>query len=61
MSMVLADIAAPYSSVESFVYDRVIAPAVLAMGERIAGELADQIEDDARVLDVGCGDRKSVV
>ncbi|MCC6899988.1 MAG: class I SAM-dependent methyltransferase [Polyangiaceae bacterium] len=55
MSMVLADIAAPYSSVESFVYDRVIAPAVLAMGERIAGELADQIEDDARVLDVGCG------
>lgn len=55
MTMVLADIAAPYSSVESFIYDRVIAPAVLAMGERIAGELAGQIADDARVLDVGCG------
>lgn len=55
MTMVLADIAAPYSSVESFIYDRVIAPAVLAMGERIAGELAGQIADDAQVLDVGCG------
>lgn len=55
MTMVLADIAAPYSSVESLIYDRVIAPAVLAMGERIAGELAGQIADDAQVLDVGCG------
>jgi ubiquinone/menaquinone biosynthesis C-methylase UbiE len=52
---VLADMSAPYSAVESFVYDRVIAPAVLAMGERIAQELASGVGDDARVLDVGCG------
>jgi len=52
---VLADISAPYSALETWVYDRVIAPAVLAMGERIAEELARDISADARVLDVGCG------
>lgn len=53
--MVLSDMSAPYSAVESFVYDRVIAPAVLAMGERIAGELVDFVGDGAKVLDVGAG------
>lgn len=52
---VLADVSAPYSALESWVYDRVIAPAVLAMGERIAQELAGEIGGDARVLDVGAG------
>ncbi|GMV15301.1 MAG: class I SAM-dependent methyltransferase [Polyangiaceae bacterium] len=52
---VLEDIAAPYSAFETFVYDRVIAPAVLAMGERIADELAREIPERARVLDVGSG------
>lgn len=52
---VLEDVAAPYSAFETFVYDRVIAPAVLAMGERIADELAREIPERARVLDVGSG------
>ena len=37
------------------IYDRVIAPAVLAMGERIAAELVDFVGEDAKVLDVGAG------
>ncbi len=53
--MVLADMSAPYSAVESLIYDRVIAPAVLAMGERIAAELVDFVGEDAKVLDVGAG------
>jgi SAM-dependent methyltransferase len=52
---VLADVSAPYSAFETFVYDRVIAPAVLAMGERIAEELAAEISETARMLDVGSG------
>jgi ubiquinone/menaquinone biosynthesis C-methylase UbiE len=53
--MVLADMSAPYSAVESLIYDRVIAPAVLAMGERIAAELVDFVGEGAKVLDVGAG------
>lgn len=52
---VLADISAPYSKLESFVYDRVVAPAVLEMGERVAAELERDLPDSGSVLDVGAG------
>lgn len=58
---VIEDISAPYSAAESWLYDRIIAPAVLAMGEHIASELASGVRDDARLLDVGCGGGQLVV
>ncbi len=48
----LRDFTAPYSSVESFLYDRVIADAVIAMADAV-GDVAPA--PSARVLEVGCG------
>lgn len=52
---VLGEISAPYSAAEAWLYDRVIARAVIEMGERIAEELVADVPDDSKVLDVGCG------
>jgi len=46
---------APYSAAESWLYDRVVAPAVLEMGQRIAEDLSREIRLQSDVLDVGCG------
>ena len=51
----LADqITAPYSALESWAYDRWIAPAVSDQWEVLAADLT-AIPEGARVLDVGCG------
>lgn len=52
---VLADPSAPYSRTEAWLYDRVVAPAVLEMGQRIAEDLSREVADGAKLLDVGCG------
>lgn len=52
---VLRDFTAPYSAVESFVYDALIAPAVVGMQASIESELLDALTPGARLLDVGCG------
>ncbi|MCP4135495.1 MAG: class I SAM-dependent methyltransferase [bacterium] len=45
----------PYRPVESYLYDRVIAPAVVGMSEQLTGDFIDGIPKNASVLDVGCG------
>lgn len=52
---VLADSTRRYSSLESFVYDRVIAPAVADLQRALDDELLPQLKEGARVLEVGSG------
>lgn len=49
------DFTAPYSRVESFVYDRVIAPAVVGFHTAVLERLAEHVEAEATVCEVGCG------
>jgi len=52
---VLLDPTARYGAVESFVYDRCIAPAVIDMADRIEDKLVGRLGPGARVLEVGSG------
>jgi len=52
---VLLDPTARYGAVESFVYDRFIAPAVIDMADRVESKLIGRLPSGARVLEVGCG------
>ncbi len=54
MSM-LNRITDPYSAVESFSYDRWIAPGVASFTRKMIGELGLVPPEDGRLLDVGCG------
>ncbi len=55
VNFVLTDATHPYSFVESFVYDRVIAPAVASMMGAMHAEWTNAIGHAGDVLDVGCG------
>lgn len=55
MFSLVKDMTAPYSAVESFVYDAVAAPAVVALGGQLLAELSAELPRDVEVLDVGCG------
>lgn len=52
---VLTEATKPYSFVESLVYDRVIAPAVLGMVDQMGGDFLPRFPDRGDALDVGCG------
>jgi len=52
---VLSDPTARYSATESFVYDRIIAPAVQELQRELGDELRGQIPRGARVLEIGSG------
>ena len=51
----MADITAPYAFGEALIYDRLVAPAVLAMVDRFNRSPLENLPSGARVLDVGCG------
>jgi SAM-dependent methyltransferase len=51
----LNDFTARYSSSESWLYDRYIAPAVMDMGETLVDEHLRLLPQGAEVLEVGCG------
>jgi ubiquinone/menaquinone biosynthesis C-methylase UbiE len=55
MVSLLGDFTARYSSPEAWFYDRFIAPAVMSMGETMAGEYLGLLPLEAEVLEVGCG------
>lgn len=52
---VLFDPTARYGALESFVYDRCIAPAVIDMADRVEARLLAALPHGASVLEVGCG------
>lgn len=52
---VLGDFTRPYSAVESWLYDRLIAPAVIALRPAAMDRLLDELPRGAEVLEVGCG------
>ncbi len=52
---VMREITAPYSALEAWVYDTLIAPAVVSMKDSLQRELLGLLPSGARVLDVGCG------
>lgn len=52
---VLLDPTARYGALESFVYDRCIAPAVIDMADRVEEKLLARLPTGARVLEVGSG------
>lgn len=52
---VAKSITAPYTAVESWVYDRVVAEAVAEMRDALWSELSEGLPQDERILDVGCG------
>lgn len=53
--MVLFDFQAPYSAVESYVYDAVIAPAVSDFASQIFPKFREGLSRGGHLLDVGCG------
>jgi ubiquinone/menaquinone biosynthesis C-methylase UbiE len=55
MPRLFADITAPYSAIEAWTYDAIVAPAVAELLARNLNEVRDRIPRDGRVLDVGCG------
>jgi SAM-dependent methyltransferase len=52
---IFADMSTPYGALESYLYDRVVAPAVADLGQSLLGQFVDLLPDRGRVLDVGCG------
>jgi cytochrome P450/ubiquinone/menaquinone biosynthesis C-methylase UbiE len=52
---VLADITDPYSDVDAWLYDKLFAPAVLAMVSSELETFSSMLPTGAKVLDVGCG------
>jgi ubiquinone/menaquinone biosynthesis C-methylase UbiE len=51
----LLDLTAPYSDLEAWMYDRVVAPAVVAMESRLQADMLPLLRKNARLLEVGCG------
>lgn len=54
MSGLLNNMTSPYSSAESWIYDAMIAPAVVRFMDRLENGL-DTLDKGSSVLDVGCG------
>jgi ubiquinone/menaquinone biosynthesis C-methylase UbiE len=52
---VTTDFTAPYSAVETFVYDRIIADAVMKFANDFLDEFVQELPRGAKVLEVGCG------
>jgi ubiquinone/menaquinone biosynthesis C-methylase UbiE len=53
--MVLLDITARFNFVESFLYDYIVAPAVLGTMLPFKETVYNTIKEDYRILDIGCG------
>ncbi|MGD8845103.1 MAG: hypothetical protein PVI54_06305, partial [Desulfobacteraceae bacterium] len=53
---VLLDNTSPYRPVESWIYDRVIAPAVMQFARPVEKLVLDLLRDGAKVLEVSCCD-----
>ncbi len=51
----LSDITAPYSHLEAWAYDRLIAPAVLGLRAAVEDQLLALLPEGGALLDVGCG------
>lgn len=49
------NITAPYGAVESWVYDRFIAPAALELKKKVDDLVAKEIPREGHILEVGCG------
>lgn len=54
-SSVLDDITSPYTAVESWLYDAIIAPGILKLKDRALSSILKSLPEGASVLDVGCG------
>ena len=52
---VTTDFTAPYNVLETFVYDHIIADAVMKFAHDFLDEFMQQLPQDAKVLEVGCG------
>lgn len=52
---VIVDPTARYNAVESYLYDRAIAPAVIELADTVEERLLAELPRGARVLEVGCG------
>ena len=59
--MVLSNFTDPYSSIEAFVYDSIVAPALTDHVDRISTRIAEIEESQAKVLDVGCGGGQNAI
>ncbi len=51
----IADLTLPYSRAEGWLYDRFLAPAVVALRGPVIERFLPSLPEGARVLDVGCG------
>lgn len=49
------DISAPYTALESWAYDAVVADAVLELRDLMWSEIEGRVPASARIVDVGCG------
>lgn len=54
-STVTTDFTAPYSAIESFLYDRVVAGAVMKLATGVMESLLNEMPRGAHILEVGCG------
>jgi ubiquinone/menaquinone biosynthesis C-methylase UbiE len=52
---VLLDNTSPYRPIESWIYDRVIAPAVMQLAISVERLILDFLQHGAKILEVGCG------
>jgi ubiquinone/menaquinone biosynthesis C-methylase UbiE len=55
LTSVITDMTLPYTAIESWTYDRFIAPAVLDMARLAMGDLVKDSDTSGELLDVGCG------
>ena len=55
VTSVTADFTAPYNPVETFVYDHIIADAVMMFAHEFMDEFVQQMPEGAQLLEVGCG------
>jgi len=55
MAMVLLDITSRFNSLEAFLYDYIVAPAVLSTMQPFKESLHGNAKEGARILDIGCG------
>ncbi len=53
--MAMVNVTAPYTALESFAYDALIAPAVATLGASLRARLVAELPPSGRLLDVGCG------
>jgi ubiquinone/menaquinone biosynthesis C-methylase UbiE len=53
--LLVRTITAPYSALDAWAYDRVVAPAVLELTRALEQRLLGDVPRGGRVLDVGCG------